>query len=159
MLNFFRDILRKYDRLTSAEKQRAWQWVETVVVLTIVLLFLLACLVSCKSPQVVTLTEYRDRVQHDTVQHVDSIYQYRYIYLQGDTVYIHDSIDRYRWRDKVVEVHIQDSVPYPVEVVREVKAPLNGWQRFIQGSGYALWGMLLIGLIALVIIIVIKIKG
>lgn len=126
-------------------------------IIAMVLLLLVGCLAGCKTKTVV-VTEYRDRVQRDTVQLVDSVYQYRYIAALNDTVYIHDSIDRFRWRDKVVEVYVHDSVPYEVEVIREVKQPLNGWQRFIQGSGYALWGMLFIGLIVLIISIVIKLK-
>jgi len=73
-------------------------------------------------------TEYRDNFIRD------SIFRYDSVYLKdlGDTVYLERY--RYLYRDKIVRDSIfkTDSirVPYPVEVVREVKKPLSGWQNF-----------------------------
>ena len=124
--------------------------------IAVILFLLLINMVGC-APRTITVTEYRDRWQHDTTLIRDSVLTYRFIKEKGDTIYIHDSIDRFRWRDRYIETYIHDSIPYEVEVVREVNK-LNGWQHFIQGSGYAFWGILILSLIALVIYIIIKIK-
>lgn len=78
---------------------------------------------SCRSVQVVT--EYRDRIVHDTTATVDSVYIDRFhtITQKGDTVYKTDSIflNRYKFIEKVTIEQVHDSIPYPVEVVKEKK--------------------------------------
>jgi len=73
-------------------------------------------------------TEYRDKILRDSIFRYDSVYMKDL----GDTVYLERY--RYLYRDKIVRDSIfkTDSirVPYPVEVVREVKKPLSGWQNF-----------------------------
>lgn len=94
-------------------------------------------LAACAAPRVVTVTEYHDRVQIDTVtverERVDSTYQAHYIYLSGDTVHQVDTIYKYRVKyvDKMQTqyVHVCDSIPYPVEVVKEVRKR-NSYDRF-----------------------------
>lgn len=41
----------------------------------------------------------------------------------------------------------------------DIKPSLNGWQRFIMGSGYVLWGIIIILLIILIVKIIIKFRG
>ena len=157
-MNLFSDIRRKWQRLSAEQKQELRHKAEAVAILTVVLLFLLACLVGCKAKTVV-VTQYRDRVQHDTITRVDSVTDTRVIYLKGDTVHDVREVIRYKVLHEKEIVHLTDSIPYEVEVVREVAKPLNGWQRFIQGSGYALWGLLILATVILVITIVIKLKS
>lgn len=90
-------------------------------------------------------TEYRDKVVRDSVFKYDSIF----VKQTADTVFF----ERYRclYKDKIIRdsVFIQDTirVPYPVEVIKEVKAPLSGWQNFQLWSGrIALVLALIIGL-------------
>lgn len=102
---------------------------------------------SCRSVQVVT--EYRDRIVHDTTATVDSVYIDRFhtITQKGDTVYKTDSIFLYRYKylDKAVEVYVHDSIPYPVEVVKEKKVT-SGFGRFCIGFFWAF----VLGLAALI---------
>jgi uncharacterized protein YqhQ len=121
-------------------------------VLVIVLTFLLH---SCKTveyikvPEVHTDTCYVDRIQRDsirieTVKH-DSIR----IREKGDTV----TIERWHteWRDRYRDRYIHDSVyiaqhdtiSIPYEVVKEVPAQINGWQRFRMQLG----GLLLLTIV------------
>lgn len=94
-------------------------------------------LASCAAPKTITVTEYRDRVQIDTVtverDRVDSTYKAHYLYHQGDTVHQVDTIYKYRIKyvDKVQTqyVTVHDSIPYQVEVVKEVRRR-NGYDRF-----------------------------
>ena len=129
-----------------------------VAICIIVAVFVGLCLAGCKAKTVV-VTQYRDRVQHDTITRVDSVTDTRVIYLKGDTVHDVREVIRYKVLHEKEIVHLIDSIPYEVEVVREVAKPLNGWQRFIQGSGYALWGLLILATVILVITIVIKLKS
>lgn len=95
------------------------------------LIIILLMLTSCKQIQVVT--EYRDRIVHDTTQLVDSVYTDRIHYLtqKGDTVFKVDSIYLYKYKylDRKVDVYVHDSIPYPVEVVKEVKHT-SGFAKF-----------------------------
>lgn len=94
-------------------------------------------LAACAAPKTITVTEYRDRVQIDTVtverDRVDSTYKAHYLYHQGDTVHQVDTIYKYRIKyvDKVQTqyVTVHDSIPYQVEVVKEVRRR-NGYDRF-----------------------------
>lgn len=81
------------------------------------------------SPKVVTVerthTVYRDRFRIDSIYNRDTVF----IQTKGDTI-IH-SIIKYRERYRLEHdtVRLVDSLPYPVEVVKEVHTPTR-WQRF-----------------------------
>ena len=123
--------------------------------LTIILLTSAIC--SCRTIQVVP--EIHTEYVHDTIreQRVDSVWQDRWHteYVKGDTVYVKDSTSRVQVKTddkvKVVEVAVHDSIPYPVEVVREVKVvpPFYKWCA----------GIVILGLIGLVIWIAVKLRN
>ena len=75
-----------------------------------------------------TRTEYRDIFMRDSIFLRDSIF----VRERGDTLIL----ERYRYfyRDRVLRdsVFVKDTlrVPYPVEIVKEVKKPLSNWQNF-----------------------------
>jgi hypothetical protein len=134
-------------------------------------MFVALCFAGCAAtPKVVTVTEYKERVVHDTVMKIDSVQVADSIVdkqrerLSGDTIFIEREVERWRtrWRTRVetqtVEVHHADSVPYPVEVVKEVPKKLNGWQRFIYGSGYAFWSLLVLIAISLITLGILKLR-
>ncbi|MCK9302572.1 MAG: hypothetical protein PHU62_01600 [Bacteroidales bacterium] len=90
-------------------------------------------------------TEYRDKIVRDSVFKYDSIF----VKQTADTVFFERY--RYLYKDKIIRdsVFIQDTirVPYPVEVIKPVKAPLNSWQTFQLWSGrIALVLALIVGL-------------
>jgi hypothetical protein len=68
--------------------------------------------------------EYRDRLRIDSVYNRDTVN----IYERGDTVYLQTIKWRERFKFDTVIVVRTDSIPYPVEVVREVNV-LTKWQR------------------------------
>ena len=100
-------------------------------------------LAACAPPKTITVTEYRDRLQIDTVtvdrDRVDSTYQAHYLYHHGDTVHQVDTIYKYRIKyvDKMQTqyVTVHDSIPYTVEVVKEVRKR-NVYDRF---TSYGFW--------------------
>jgi hypothetical protein len=87
---------------------------------------------SCHQIQYVPIetvsTEYRDNYLRDSIYFRDSIF----VKERGDTLIMEKY--SYLFRDKIIRDSIFKSdtirVPYPVEVVRKVKAPLSGWQNF-----------------------------
>lgn len=106
---------------------------------------------ACAVPKVVTVTEYRDRVQHDTVTdwRTDSVIKTRYVYLQADTVHDVQVLEHVRWRDRdrVQRVEVHDSIPYPVEVQVPVRVR-NGYDYFTSWGFWILF-VLMLGVVAL----------
>lgn len=98
---------------------------------------------SCSSPKIVTVTEYRDRVQRDTLTQVDSVYVSRVIREKGDTVHIWDTIFKYKYLDKYVYEYVHDSVPYAVEVQVPVRMR-NGYDKFVSWGFWILIVLLLL---------------
>lgn len=111
--------------------QKAW-----VVVVCFSLLFALFVLSSCKTQTVVVEKIKHDSVYINTLQH-DSIWMHDSIWLDTrvshDTVYktkIETHTDyRYRYLHDTTAIVKVDSIPYPVEVVKEVKYR-SGFDKF-----------------------------
>lgn len=96
------------------------------IILTCILFFV----TGCKSKTVLVPVdrvkiEYRDRLRVDSVYNRDTVELYR----QNDTIYKNVIRWRERFRLDTLSVVKVDSIPYPVEVVREVNK-LTKWQSF-----------------------------
>ena len=103
-------------------------------------------LLSCKSvkyiPVVTTKIEYRDNFVRDSIFRYDSVF----VKDKGDTLILEKF--RYLYKNRIVKdsVFINDTirVPYQVEVIKQVKAPLTSWQNFQIWCGrIALFSLLL----------------
>lgn len=117
-----------------------------IISMAIVVVLLSGCKVIKEVPveKIVEKTSYQDRVFRDSIYLRDSIR----VETKGDTVFR----DRYRYlyRDReirdTVQVTVTDSIPYPVEVEKE----LSKWNQLkVDVGGY------LIGLILLLIAIIV----
>lgn len=108
------------------------------VVRAISLLLLLPLLSGCKTTKYVPVetVKYRDSVR--LVERVDSIHVHDSVYIHqwaaGDTQWVEKvtvhTLHRDRWRADTILIHRRDSVPYPVEVTKEViKYQLRWWQK------------------------------
>ena len=104
-------------------------------------------LLSCKSvkyiPVVTTKIEYRDNFVRDSIFRYDSVF----VKEKGDTLILEKY--RYLYKNRIVKdsIFINDTirVPYPVEVIKQVKAPLTSLQSFQIWCGrIALFALLLI---------------
>lgn len=116
------------------------------------LLFLAAIatmLYSCKSikyiPVETTKIEYRDNFVRDSIFRYDSVF----VKEKGDTLILEKY--RYLYKNRIVKdsIFINDTirVPYPVEVIKQVKAPLTSWQNFQIWCGHiSLFVLLHIGI-------------
>ena len=113
------------------------------------LLAILSLFAGCKAKTVLVPVEkvkieYRDRLRIDSVYNRDTVN----IYERGDTVYLQTIKWRERFKlDTVIVVRV-DSIPYPVEVIREVNR-LTKWQR---------WRLNALNIIVLVIVVYVVIK-
>ena len=103
-------------------------------------------LLSCKSikyiPVVTTKIEYRDNFVRDSIFRYDSVF----VRDKGDTLILERY--KYLYKNRIVKdsIFINDTirVPYPVEVIKQVKAPLTSWQNFQIWCGrFALFALLL----------------
>lgn len=103
-------------------------------------LFMTLCMNACSAPKVVTVTEYRDRVQRDTLTRTDSVYISHVVRENGDTVHILDTIFKYKYLDKYAYVYVHDSIPYEVKVQVPVRVR-NGYDRF---TSLGFWILLLL---------------
>ena len=90
-------------------------------------------------------TEYKHTVTTDSVFLRDSIF----VKEKGDTLIVEKY--RYLYKDRILRdsIFVNDTlrVPYPVEVIKEIKKPLSRWQNFQVWCGrIALLIVLLFGL-------------
>ena len=113
---------------------------------TLILAVIATMLLSCKSvkyiPVETTKIEYRDNLVKDSIFRYDSIF----VKDKGDTLILEKF--RYLYKNRIVKdsVFINDTirVPYPVEVIKQVKEPLTSWQSFQIWCGrFALFALLL----------------
>ncbi|MDR1729093.1 MAG: hypothetical protein LBR52_00305 [Prevotellaceae bacterium] len=121
---------------------------------TSIFITLLLCVCSsCKTPQYIpietTRTEYRDNYLRDSIYFRDSIF----FAIKGDTVFLEKY--NYLYRDKIIRDSIFKTdtirVPYPVEVVKEVKKPLSSWQNFQVWCGRILLAVVLLAIVYFVL--------
>jgi hypothetical protein len=96
----------------------------------ILLLLIIIAFAGCKTKTVLVPVdrvkiEYRDHLRVDSVYNRDTVN----IYTKNDTVYLQSVKWRERFRLDTVSVLKIDSIPYPVEVVKEVNK-LTKWQRW-----------------------------
>ena len=115
-------------------------------------ILLCALFSGCTTTKYVTVPEYHTdtmrvvKVQHDSLVLKDSVY----IHEKGDTVLIEKWHTQYRdrWRTDTVYQSKRDSIPYPVEVVKEVQAKLTWWQQTrLHLANIVLWLLALLAVI------------
>jgi hypothetical protein len=116
-----------------------------IVIFCAVALLCCACGTTKYVPIESTKIEYRDNFIRDSIFRYDSVF----VKQTADTVFFERY--KYLYRDKIIKdsVFINDTirVPYPVEVVKQVKAPLTSWQNFQVWCGrIALVILLFVGL-------------
>jgi hypothetical protein len=96
-------------------------------------LFLMTMCTGCTTTKYVQVPEYhtdtliQTKVLKDSVWLCDSTY----IREKGDTVLIERWHTQYKWREVHDTTYVSktDSIPYPVEVTKEVPAELTWWQQ------------------------------
>lgn len=127
------------------------------LVFVIVLLMIAFALAACRTTQPVAIPQIHERetdsVRTEYVHDSTHIDRWHTITIKGDTVLIHDSIDR--WHDRFVYIHdsIDNSRIDTISQIVEIEKPQS---IFLRNSGIALW--VIIGVLILGVIIGIVIK-
>lgn len=108
----------------------------------------------CSTQQVFAPPETQEKTIYKEIERVDTVFQnvYKYIHERGDTVFIRDSVLVYRYKyvtkcDTFVRV---DSIPYSVEVTKEVRVR-NGYDRFTARGFWIYTAIILACLLFLVV--------
>ena len=115
-------------------------------------ILLCALLSGCTTTKYVPVPEYHtDTLRQVTVRH-DSVMVHDSIHVseKGDTVRIErwHTQWRDRWRTDTIYQSKRDSIPYPVEVVKEVPAQLTWWQQTrLHLANIVLWLLALLAVI------------
>ena len=93
----------------------------------------ICALCSCSTTKCVPVPEYHTDTLRLTRNIRDSIYVHDSTYVReaGDTILIEKWHTRWRdrWRTDTIYQSKRDSIPYPVEVTKEVPAQLTWWQQ------------------------------
>ena len=122
------------------------------VILCAIALLCCACGTTKYVPIETTKTEYRDKIVKDSIFRYDSVF----VKEKGDT-FIFERY-RYFYKDKIIfdSVFVNDTirVPFPVEVVKQVKKQLSSWQNFQVWCGR----IALVGVLLAIVCFVLKIK-
>lgn len=132
---------------THKNKREWWEWIVIVVAIALMIIGLS----SCKQIQYVPMIEYRtDSVYVERIKY-DSIEIKVKEYSRQDTVYRDSIVVRYKHRvDTIHQVDI-DSIPYPVEVVKKVKAPLNWYEKTMIRLGWCLIALVFSAIVWIVV--------
>jgi hypothetical protein len=115
-------------------------------------ILLCALFSGCTTTKYVPVPEYHtDTLRQVTVRH-DSVMVHDSIHVseKGDTVRIERWHTQYRdrWRSDTIYQSKYDSIPYPVEVVKEVPAKLTWWQQTrLHLANIVLWLLALLAVI------------
>ena len=101
-----------------------WKW----LVICSISMLILSMFCRCTTTKYVPITEYRDRVvvKTDSLLKTDSVYVHDSVsvYIRGDTVFTYkyhiQYKDRYIVRNKSDTLIVRDSIPYKVEVGKQL---------------------------------------
>ena len=114
---------------TNDENPRTIYW----LIMAMIVMCAIAMIAGCKQIEYIAVPEYHTDTLRETRNIRDSIYLHDSIHVKelGDTVWIERWHTSYRDRLKTDTVYHSrvDSVPFPVEVKKEVAKPLTWWQK------------------------------
>ena len=139
----------------SRKKQELKHSFMDLAIIAFICLFIALACVSCRQiqPVVGTHNEQNDSIR--TEYRIDTLIVDRWhtIVHKGDTVYIHDSIDR--WRIKHDSIYAYKYINNTDTIINTVTVVDKGSQ-FLRNSGIALWVLLALLLLAVIAGIIIK---
>lgn len=125
-----------------------------IILAAILVALFLSVLSGCKSSQpIITPTTHESSVERTELR-VDTFWRDRWHTekVKGDTLFIHDSVylEKIKYRDRVDSIFVRDSIPYPVEITKEVRVR-NGYDRFTARGFWIYTAIILAALIFIVV--------
>lgn len=119
---------------TYKDKREWWEWIVLAIAITLIVIGLS----SCKQVQYIPQVEYKtDSVYVEKIKY-DSIEIKVKEYGRQDTIFRDSIVVRYKYRVDTIYSHSRDSIPYPVEVVKEVERSLNKYEKTMIRLGWCL---------------------
>ena len=129
------------------------------------IIFAIACLMiafglsSCKQIQYVPVEKVITKDNLVIQKDYDSIYIKVKEVVAGDTIYRDSIVFRYILRTDTIHQVDRDSIPYPVEVVKEVERKLNWYEKTMIRIAWSFIGIILVYVLYKLVRWYIKIKG
>jgi hypothetical protein len=121
-----------------SERREWWEW----VVLAVAILLIIIGFTSCKQIQYVPVEKIVTKDSIVIQKEYDSIEIKVKEYVDGGIQYRDSIVFRYILRSDTIYQSHRDSIPYPVEVVKEVERSLNGYERTMIRLGWCLIALL-----------------
>ena len=119
---------------THKNKREWWEWIVLVVAIALMVIGLS----SCKQIQYVPVEKIVTKDRIVIQKEYDSIKIKVKEYMGHDTIYRDSVVVCYKLRTDTIYSHSTDSIPYPVKVVKEVKAPLSWYEKTMIRLGWCL---------------------
>lgn len=123
---------------THKNKREWWEWIVLVVAIALIIIGLSSCKQIQYVPVEKIVTKDSVIIKTEYVNKETKVKEY----VAGDTVY-HDSIVfcTILLTDTIYKTE-RDSIPYPVEVVKEVERSLNSYEKTMIRLGWCLIGLI-----------------
>ena len=104
---------------------------------------------SCKQIQYVPMikykTDYVEKIKYDSIE--IKVKEYG----KQDTIFRDSIVVRYKYRVDTIHTHSRDSIPYPVEVVKEVERSLNKYEETMIRLGWCLIALVFSAIVWIVV--------
>lgn len=120
----------------DTHKNRNELW-ELIVFITMIALMVIG-LSSCKQVQYIPVEKIVTKDSLVVKKEIDSVYIKVKEVVGGDTVYRDSIVYHYVLHTDTLYLHHRDSIPYPVEVVKEVERSLNWYEKTMIRLGWCL---------------------
>lgn len=137
--------MRRFFTLHSIPELRSPTRSLSLFTLIIVMILMAVAVTGCKTTTYVPVVEHHTDTLRVVQHHRDSIYLHDSTFvreiIQGDTVRIVTEMWHTKYRDRLKTDTLYrsrtDSVPVPYPVIKEVKKPLNFFEKAMMGTGIA----------------------
>ncbi len=121
-----------------SQRREWWEWVVLAVAIILLVVGISSCAIIKYVPIEKVATKDSIRIKTEYVDRETKVKEY----VGGDTVYRDSIVVCTILRCDTIYSHSVDSIPYPVEVVKEVKAPLNWYEKTMIRLGWCLIALL-----------------
>ena len=130
---------------TYKDKREWWEWVVLAVAIILLVVGLSSCTTIKYVPIEKVVTKDSIRIKIEYVDREIKVKEY----VGGDTVYRDSIVVCTILHCDTIYSHSVDSIPYPVEVVKEVERSLNSYQKTMISLGWIFICYIIIKLITL----------
>lgn len=115
------------------KKLEWWEW----LLLAVSTLSLIVILSACTTIKYVPVEKVVTKDSLVIQKEYDSVYIKVKEYVGGDTIYRDSIVFRYVYHNDTIYQNYRDSIPYPVEVVKEVERQLNTYEKTMMRIGWS----------------------